>query len=174
MLDPNTWRTIHWPAEQTPMLVVVVDTEAEFDWEAARPRHARGVTSVKYQDRAQRIFERYGVRPTFVLDFPVSSTPEAFEFIRDLHRSGGCEIGAHLQPWDNPPLVEQITDENSYPGNLPFELEREKLIHLTQSIQTNIGVRPRIYKTGRYGGGPATAANLAQPGLQIHRKSVSG
>ena len=31
MLDPNTWRTIHWPAEQKPMLVVVVDTEAEFE-----------------------------------------------------------------------------------------------------------------------------------------------
>ena len=41
------------------MLVVVVDTEAEFDWEAARPRRARGVTSVKSQDRAQRIFEKY-------------------------------------------------------------------------------------------------------------------
>ena len=80
------------------MLVVVVDTEAEFDWEVARPRRARGVSSVKCQDRAQRIFERYGVRPTFVLDFPVSSTPEAFEFIGDLHRSGACEIGAHLSP----------------------------------------------------------------------------
>jgi hypothetical protein len=174
MLDPNTWTRIHWPAEQTPMLVVVVDTEAEFDWEAARPRQARGVTSVKCQDRAQRIFEKYGVRPTFVLDFPVSSTPEAFEFIRDLHRSGACEIGAHLQPWDNPPLVEQITDENSYPGNLPFELEREKLIQLTRSIQTNIGVRPRIYKAGRYGVGRSTASILAELGYEIDVSVVPG
>src|SRR5260370_18367098 len=109
MLDPNTWRTIHWPAEQTPMLVVVVDTEAEFDWEAARPRHARGVTSVKCQDRAQRIFERYGVRPTFVLDFPVSSTPEPFGFIPDLHRSPPCPTGAPLPPWDKPPFVRPIS-----------------------------------------------------------------
>ncbi len=94
MLDPTTWRMIDWPAEQTPMLVVIVDTEAEFDWEAHRPRRAMGVTSVKCQDKAQRIFERYDVRPTFVLDYPVSSTPEAYEFIRDLHRSGVCEIGA--------------------------------------------------------------------------------
>src|ERR1700739_3793474 len=174
MLDPNTWRTIHWPVEQTPMLVVVVDTEAEFDWEAARPRRARGVTSVKYQDRAQRIFERYGVRPTFALDFPVSSTPEAFEFIRDLHRSGACEIGAHLQPWDNPPLVEQITDENSYPGNLSFELERERLSQLTHSIETNLGVRPRIYKAGRYGVGRATAGILAELGYEIDVSAVPG
>jgi hypothetical protein len=75
------------------------------------------------------------VRPTFVLDYPVSSTPEAYEFIRDLHGSGVCEIGAHLQPWDTPPLVEPMTDENSYPGNLPFELEREKLLQLTGTIE---------------------------------------
>jgi hypothetical protein len=174
MLDPDTWRAIHWPAEQRPMLVVVVDTEAEFDWEAARPRRAMGISSVRCQDRAQQIFEKYEVRPTFVLDFPVSSTPEAFEFVRDLHRSGACEIGAHLQPWDNPPLVEQINDENSYPGNLPFELEREKLIQLTHSIQTNIGVRPRIYKAGRYGVGRATPGILAELGYEIDVSVVPG
>lgn len=174
MLDPKTWRTIDWPAEQQPLVVVVVDTEAEFDWEAHLPRRAVGVTSVKCQAQAQRIFERYGVKPTFVLDFPVSSRPEGYEFIRDLHRSGACEIGAHLQPWDNPPLVEQITDENSYPGNLPFELEREKLVQLTRSIQENVGVRPHIYKAGRYGVGRATAHILAELGYEIDMSVVPG
>jgi hypothetical protein len=174
MLDPNTWMTIDWPAEQAPILVVVVDTEAEFDWKAHGPRRARGVSSVKCQDRAQRIFERYNVRPTFVLDYPVSSTPEGYEFIRDLHRSGACEIGAHLQPWDNPPFVEKMTDENSYPGNLPFELEREKLVQLTRSIEANLGVRPRIYKAGRYGVGKATAGILAELGYEIDVSVVPG
>ena len=174
MLDPNTWRTIDWPAEQIQMLVVIVDTEAEFDWEAHGPRRAVGVNSVKFQDRAQQIFDRYGVRPTFVLDYPVSSTPEAYEFIREVHRAGACEIGAHLQPWDNPPLVEPMTDENSYPGNLPFELEREKLVQLTRAIETNVGVRPRIYKAGRYGVGPATARILAELGYEIDVSVVPG
>ncbi len=156
------------------MLVVVVDTEAEFDWEAHRPRRAMGVTSVKCQDKAQRIFERYDIRPTFVLDYPVSSTPDGYEFIRNLHRSGACEIGAHLQPWDNPPLIEQITDENSYPGNLPSELEREKLVWLTRSIEENVGIRPRIYKAGRYGVGRATARILAELGYEIDVSVVPG
>jgi hypothetical protein len=114
------------------------------------------------------------VRPTYVLDYPVSSTPEGYEFIRDLHRSGACEIGAHLHPWDSPPLVEQVTDENSYPGNLPFELEREKLIRLTHSIEENVGVRPRIYKAGRYGVGRATARILAELGYEIDASVVPG
>src|SRR5215470_10041026 len=174
MLDPSTWRTIHWPAKQLPMVVVVVDTEAEFDWARQRPRRAMGVTSVKSQMKVQRIFERYQVRPTYVLDYPVSSTPEAYEIIRELHRSGTCEIGAHLQPWDNPPFFERKTDENSYPGNLPFELEREKLARLTRSIELNVGVRPRIYKAGRYGVGPATGRILAELGYEIDVSVVPG
>jgi hypothetical protein len=158
---------IDWPAEHPPLLVVVVDTEAEFDWVRQRPRRAAGAISVKRQAQAQPLFERYGVRPTLVLDYPVSSIPEGYEVVRELHRSGACEIGAHLQPWDNPPFVEQTTDENSYPGNLPFELEREKLVRLTGAISDNVGVRPRIYKAGRYGVGRGTAAILAELGYEI-------
>jgi hypothetical protein len=174
MLDPSTWRMIEWPTEQSPMVVVVVDTEAEFDWVRQRPRRAMGVTSVKSQMQVQRIFERYQVRPTYVLDYPVSSTPEGYEFIRNLHRSGACEVGAHLQPWDNPPFFERMTDENSYPGNLPFELEREKLVRLTRSIEENVGVHPRIYKAGRYGVGRATGRILAELGYEIDMSVVPG
>jgi hypothetical protein len=165
---------IDWPADYSPILVVVVDTEAEFDWSRGWQRQAAGVTSVKRQAQTQTIFERYGVRPTFVLDYPVSSTPEGYEFIRDLYRSGACEIGAHLQPWDNPPFVEQTTDENSYPGNLPFDLEREKLVRLTQIIDQNIGVQPRIYKAGRYGVGHATAQILGELGYEIDVSVLPG
>lgn len=174
MLDPETWRVIDWPADQPPLLVVVIDTEAEFDWERQPTRRARGVASVKCQEQTQRIFERYGVRPTLVLDYPVSSSPEGYEFVRDLHRSGACEIGAHLQPWDNPPLIEQPTDENSYPGNLPCELEREKLARLTDTIEKNVGARPRIYKAGRYGVGGRTAGILAGLGYEIDLSVVPG
>src|SRR6516164_4206199 len=78
MLDPSTWRAIHWPAEQFPMVVVVVDTEAEFDWARRQPRRAMGVTSVKSQMQVQRIFERYQVRPTYVLDYPVQKHTRLF------------------------------------------------------------------------------------------------
>src|SRR5262249_22755621 len=143
-------------------------------WEAHVSRQAIGVKSVKCQAQVQRIFERYSVKPTFVLDYPVSSTPEGYEFIRNLHRSGACEVGAHLQPWDNPPFIEQMTDETSYPGNLPFELEKEKLLQLTRRIEENIGVRPRIYKAGRYGVGPMTARILADLGYEIDVSVVPG
>ena len=156
------------------MLVVVIDTEAEFHWTATGSRRANGVTSVKASRQVQPIFERYNVRPTFVVDYPVSTIPEGYEVIRDFYKSGVCQVGAHLQPWDTPPFVEEITDRNSYPGNLTPEVEREKLVRLTAAIAENIGVQPRIYKAGRYGVGSATPGILAELGYEIDVSVLPG
>src|SRR5947209_11982833 len=107
MLDPAAWTPVRLPSGQQPLLVVAVDTEAEFDWRPNASRSATGVASVKAQGAAQRLFERYAVKPTYLLDYPVISTPECIAFIRRLHADGACEIGAHLQLWDTPPVVEE-------------------------------------------------------------------
>jgi hypothetical protein len=165
---------ITWPAAQQPMLMVVVDTEAEFDWVLSRSRRAAGVTSVKALREVQPIFERYNIRPTFVVDYPVSTIPKGYEVIRDFYQSGVCEVGAHLQPWDTPPFVEEITDRNSYAGNLAPAVEREKLIRLTAAIVQNIGTQPRIYKAGRYGIGLATPGMLVELGYEIDASVLPG
>lgn len=174
MIEDSIREIIAWPATQQPMLTVVVDTEAEFDWVLSSSRRAAGVVSVKGLRRVQPIFERYNVRPAFAVDYPISTTPEGYEVIRDLYHSGLCEVGAHLHPWDAPPFVEEITDRNSYPGNLDPEVEREKLVRLTDAISENIGVRPRIYKAGRYGIGPETPRILAELGYEIDASILPG
>src|SRR3954451_16759450 len=174
MIEASIRKIIAWPASQQPMLVVVVDTEAEFDWIASGSRRAAGVTAVKALQLVPPIFEKYNVRPTFVLEYPVSTIPEGYEVIRDFHLDGFCEVGAHLQPWDTPPFVEEITDRNSYPGNLAPEIEREKLVRLTAAITENVGVRPRIYKAGRYGFGLATPGILAELGYEIDASVLPG
>lgn len=174
MIETKICEIIAWPADQSPMLTVVVDTEAEFDWVASTSRRAAGVSSVKALRQIWPIFEKYNVRPTFVVDYPVSTIPEGYEVIRDFYRSGLCEVGAHLHPWDTPPFVEEINDRNSYAGNLPPEVEREKLIRLTAAITQNIGVQPRIYKAGRYGLGLATPGILAELGYEIDASVLPG
>jgi hypothetical protein len=174
MIDAYIDECIAWPTAQQPMLTVVVDTEAEFDWILSRSRRADGVASVKALRQVQPIFARYNVRPTFVVDYPVSTIPEGYEVIRELYQSGVCEVGAHLQPWDAPPFVEEITDRNSYAGNLTPEVEREKLFRLTAAIVQNIGTQPRIYKAGRYGVGSATPRILAELGYEIDASVLPG
>jgi hypothetical protein len=118
------------------------------------------------QAAAQGIFDQYGVRPAYVVDYPVAVSPGA-ALLRAFHDGGRCLIGAHLHPWVNPPLEEPVTPFNSYPGNLAPALERRKLEVLTEAIEDRFGVRPLLYKAGRYGIGPATAATLEALGYLI-------
>lgn len=167
MLDPTT-RPQATPAGTTqPQLTIVVDTEEEFDWSQPLDRRNTSVSNIRHQVRAHRIFETHGVKPTYVVDYAVASQPDGYKPLKELFDSGQCEIGAHLHPWVNPPHDETVTNRNSYPGNLPPELEREKLRVLTETIAENFGTRPTIYKAGRYGVGPSTPAILRDLGYAI-------
>ena len=148
-------------------LLIVVDTEEEFDWSAPFSRESVAVRSIPAQARAHEIFNRFGVVPTYVVDFPVATDPNAVHFLRGLKEAGKAEIGAHLHPWVTPPHVEEISARNSYHCNLPPALERAKLEALTAAIEAGFGARPTIFKAGRYGFGPGTARALAELGYEV-------
>lgn len=168
----ETWRPLDLPADWPPTLTVVVDTEEEFDWNAPFDRAARSTANIQYQPLAQEIMDRYGVVPTYVVDYPVADTLEASAVLRRIAESGRCEIGAHLHPWVSPPYEEPVDEYHSYPGNLPPHLEREKLARLAERIEGAFGVRPTIYKAGRYGIGPATFDILGELGFYIDTSVV--
>jgi hypothetical protein len=155
------------PATWPPTLVVVVDTEEEFDWTAPFDPASTGVSNIACQPLAQRILDTHGVVPTYVVDYPVAATPVAAAALRKIAEAGRCEIGAHLHPWVTPPTEGPVDVRHSYPGNLPPALERRKLEALTQAIVAGFGIRPVVYKAGRYGVGPATAGILRELGYGI-------
>lgn len=150
-----------------PELLVVVDTEEEFDWSKPFSRESVATRSIPAQGRAHDVYERFGLVPTYVIDFPVATDPDAVRFLRALKEAGKAEIGAHLHPWVNPPHEEEVTPFNSYHCNLPPALERAKLNALTEAIETGFGERPTIFKAGRYGFGPNTGKVLVELGYQV-------
>ena len=150
------------PADWPPTLAVVVDTEEEFDWHGPFDRAATAVRNIAHQPLAQGVFDRFGIVPTYVVDYPVATSDDAVAVLAPIAADGRCEIGAHLHPWVTPPYREEVgAARNSFPGNLPPDLERDKLAVLTGAITGRFGARPRIYKAGRYGVGPQTMAHLA-------------
>ena len=155
------------PDSMAPVLTVVIDTEEEFDWDAPFDRNATGVANISRQHLAQDVMDRYGIVPTYVVDYPVASTPDASSALRALVNAGKCEIGAHLHPWVNPPFEEPVDVFHSYPGNLSPLLQKEKLARLSDCIAGAFGRRPVIYKAGRYGLGPATFEILAELGFSV-------
>jgi hypothetical protein len=156
---------IRFPAEQQPLLIVSIDTEEEFDWAKPLARENTSVTHIPDQAHAQKIYARYGLKPTYFVDFPVAE--QAWRPLQEWSAAGTCEIGTHLHPWVNPPHDEQVCNRNSYPGNLPRDLERAKLKRLTDLIGERFGKRPTVYRAGRYGAGPNTAAILEELGYEI-------
>jgi hypothetical protein len=159
-------------ADTSPLLAVIVDTEEEFDWSQPFSRDAVAVGSIAAQPRMHALFDRWGIVPTYLVDWPVATTAPAVEVLRRLKEDGRCEIGAHLHPWVNPPYDEAVTVRNSYAGNLPRDLERAKLSALTQAIAENFGAAPQVYKAGRYGLGPHTAELLAELGYRVDASVV--
>jgi hypothetical protein len=151
----------------SPILLVVIDTEEDFEWDAAPRRENVCVDSMAFMHRVQDIFDSYQIRPCYVVDYAVANQPASADVLTEIHSSGRCEIGAHLHPWVNPPFVEPLTRSNMFPGNLDPEVEAEKLRRLAGRIEEVFGCRPASYKAGRYGFGPSTRDTLQGLGFEV-------
>lgn len=156
-----------FPATLGRRFLVFVDTEEEFDWSAPRRRDATSTAAIAALPEAHRRLMGFGIRPTYLVDYPVASSPDAVDRLRPLLDAGECAIGAQLHPWVNPPFDEPLTVANSFVGNLPEEQERAKLEALTSCIATAFGRRPQVYRAGRYGIGPNSARLLEEAGYRL-------
>jgi hypothetical protein len=132
------------------------------------------VRNLGQQVMAQDIFDRFGVRPTYLVDYAVATKPEGYGPLREFLQSGLCEIGSHLQPWENPPFSEELSVQTSFNTNLPAWLQKEKLLRLTDEIVSTFGIQPISYRAGRYGVGEEIAWILDALDYQIDVSVLPG
>lgn len=144
--------------------LLFADAEEEFDWSKPLSRDETETSAVAALPEANRRFTERGLVPTYLVDYPVANRPRSAAALRGMVEAGACDIGAQLHPWVNPPHVEVVDRANSFVGGLPAELERAKIVALTEKLETAFGRRPLAYRAGRYGVGPNTARILAQCG----------
>ncbi len=162
LLDPPPARARARFADKQPRFLLTVDTEEEFDWDKPLVREGYGVEHIPRLAKFQQFCENEGVVPTYLVDWPIARSANAGEVLRNAVQSGKAEIGVQLHPWVNPPFDEEVSQANSFAGNLGFELEAEKFSRLRDQIEKQFGVCPLIYRAGRYGLGPGTAQILEQ------------
>src|SRR3546814_8689236 len=77
-----------------------------FDWHLPHSRDNTSVSAIAAQGPAQQIFARHDIVPTYVVDYPVATTPAAVAVLKSFFDQGACRIGTHLHPWVNPPFQE--------------------------------------------------------------------
>jgi hypothetical protein len=134
-----------------PTLCVIVDTEADFDWTGPFSREGYDVRSIAGLGRVQAILDRHGVRPTYLVDYPVATDATAVRLLRELRDEDRCDIGVQLHAWTTPPFDELLCERNSYGSNLPLAMQRAKLERLVAAARASFGTEPRVFKAGRYG-----------------------
>ncbi|MBH5322952.1 polysaccharide deacetylase family protein [Aurantiacibacter sediminis] len=153
--------------DRIPRFILTVDTEEEFDWEKPLTRETHGTDHVRRLSKFQEFCEHQKVVPVYLVDWPIANSRLAAEILREPLAAGRAEIGVQLHPWVNPPFAEDVTQHNSFAGNLPRDLEEAKFVKLRDCIEAKFGVTPLIYRAGRYGVGENTARILAEHGIAI-------
>jgi hypothetical protein len=164
---PPLHQSCDLPESGSPALVVVVDTEEEFDWAAPFDRAGTTVGHMAAIGRVQDVFDAMGVIPSYLVSYAIVAQEGGYRPLEPYLATGRAVIGAHLNPWATPPQREQLNALNSYPGNLSRELEAAKLAALSRQIERALGVRPTVYKAGRYGKGANTEAILEEQGFEV-------
>ena len=120
----------------------------------------------------QSLFEEFGVRPTYLVTHEMATRPESAAVLRDLARSGRCEIGAHLHPWTLAALPARGHGGPHLPDNLPDDLLDRQIGELTATLEGSLGVRPTTYRAGRNG---VDGRSLRDPGgARLHGRHQRG
>jgi hypothetical protein len=146
-------------------LTVTIDTE-EDDWgQYDLPSYS--LANIARIPALQAMFDARGIRPTYLITYPVATDARAIDILGGLRERGACEIGTHPHPWNTPPVQEDRTTFTSFICNLPPALQHEKIRTLTETIAARFGVRPTAFRSGRWGFDESVARNLVRLGYQV-------
>lgn len=149
-----------------PYLLVGIDTEGDNQWDA-RARAEQAFENIYALPQLHALFQRHGVRPTYVVTWPVATDERSQETLRYLLLRGDCEVGAHHHAWETPPCTAEDVARHPYALSLPLEQFEAQLAELTAAIARATGVPPVSYRSGRFGFDASHVAALERCGYLV-------
>lgn len=134
-------------AEPAPSLLVTVTVESDCPRGAVPARTS--LRNLEGVARLQRLCDRFGVRPTWLLTWP--AVQAELPTIDAALAQGRCEVGACLQPWVSPPFAASEDRLRAvYPNAIAASAVEAKLARLTDDIAARFG-RPRSHRAAGHG-----------------------
>ena len=159
----------------TYVLTIDVEIDAGPKWKTSNPASYEGVS--KGIDVLQRLCDRYGVKPVYLISPAVMVDAGSVELLRSLDRRN-CELGAHLHGDYVPPQARFSGPDFSGcdPKDMQCQydptIELEKLRHLTHRFVELFGYSPKSFRAGRFGARGWTLECLERLGY-THDTSVT-
>ncbi len=160
-------------------LVTTIDTEVDkrADWSISDPASFRSVTEA-IPEVLTPLFDRYGVRPTYLLSPEVIENDDCAAALGAL--GDRAELGTHLH-------AELVTPHrrldpcsmsgaraDMLQGQLDRELEAAKLRDLTALFTHTFGRPPQSFRSGRFGMSPHTLELLSGLGYIVDSSITPG
>ena len=155
------------PVSGRPVCALAVDAEEDFDWDRPVADTDHSTECMRRIGDLHEITGAYGLRPTYLLTYPVLQDDAVIHLLRRHIERGRCDVGAQLHPWVNPPYDGDDSPAASFSGNLAPGMEARKLAALIARFTARFGQPPSIYRAGRYGFGDDTASLLERHGFAI-------
>jgi peptidoglycan/xylan/chitin deacetylase (PgdA/CDA1 family) len=153
-------------APPRPALLVAIDTEGDNQWDR-EARRRQTFANTRALERLHDFFAQHGVRPTYVVTYPVARDPESAAALRRIVARGDAEIGAHHHAWETPPCEPADVDRHPYALSLPIDQFDAQLEALTDAIADAVGERPVSYRSGRFGFSAVHVSSLERAGYRV-------
>ena len=147
-------------------LLAGIDTEGDNQWSAEARLH-QAFENIYALPALHARFQKHGVRPTYLITWPVAQDPRSAAVLRELHAGRDCEIGAHHHAWETPPSTEADIRRHPYASQLPPAQFAAQLRSLSDAIAGAVGERPLSYRSGRFGFSAAHVSDLERAGYRV-------
>ncbi len=158
-------RGINGQKDNTVSLIISIDVEEDMpDWKAEDLASTRNISSIP---RLQGLFDQYGIKPTYLLTYPIAADEKSISIFKSILENKRCEIGSHLHPWTAPPENPGEKDQLILPSALSDKVLRDKLINLTNLIKDSFNISPTSYRAGRFGFDKRSALILSELGYSV-------
>jgi hypothetical protein len=146
-------------------LCVSIDCECDKGrgWRTRKPLTFDGVHA-GVGERLHPLFRRFGAKPTYLLSPELADDPQCVEALASLR---DCELGAHLHGELAGPdrFVPDVTE--ALQRDYAPDVERAKLVWLTETFRRAFGRPPRSFRAGRFGIGAHTVPILEELGYVV-------
>jgi len=148
--------------------LISIDTEGDDVW--SRPKKA-GTRNAEYLPRFQALCERFGFKPTYLVNHEMALCATFQAFGREVLARGAAEIGMHLHPWDSPPLDAAIGPDDwrdqPYPCEYPDDALDRKIVYLTRLLRETFDTPIMSHRAGRFGFSEAYCRSLIRLGYRV-------
>jgi len=153
-------------------VVITIDTESDNLWDSGLRKNPR-FNNIFEIPRLQKIFDKYSVKPTYLITFSVAKN-DAAGVLKEIARSRKCEIGSHLHSWETPPFERQARGDGTYLHQYPYKVQREKFSNLDSVLKNVFGDKPVSYRGGRYSFDKNIISILAEYGYLVDTSVTPG